>query len=109
MTRLLILCGLLAATVCHANPDIQRFETRTGVPILFVAAPEIPMFIARVVFAAGSAQDGELPGPGDSPRTNCTNALKPPAPSSARVWSGTSPGFPSKASPAESMPSPRWR
>lgn len=62
MTRVLLLCGLLAATVCHAHPDIQRFETRSGVPILFVAAPGIPMFIARVVFAAGSAQDGDLPG-----------------------------------------------
>jgi hypothetical protein len=54
MTRVLLLCGLLAATVCHAHPDIQRFKTGTGVPVLFVAAPGIPMFIARVVFAAGS-------------------------------------------------------
>jgi len=62
MTRLLLLCALLTSLACHAHPDIQRLETKAGVPVLFVAAPEIPMFIARVVFAAGSAQDGERPG-----------------------------------------------
>ncbi len=43
-------------------PMIERWETANGVPVLFVAAPEIPMLKVRLVFAAGSAYDGAAPG-----------------------------------------------
>lgn len=42
--------------------DIQRWETSRGSRVLFVAAPELPMFELRLVFAAGSSQDGGFPG-----------------------------------------------
>lgn len=50
--------------------DIQRWHTTAGSQVLFVAAPELPMFDLRLTFAAGSSKDGELPG-----LANLTNAL----------------------------------
>lgn len=41
---------------------IESWRTPKGAKVLFVAAPEIPMLDVRVVFNAGSARDGELPG-----------------------------------------------
>jgi len=57
----LVLCCLVAAPLA-AGPEVQRWRTPNGVPVMFVAAPEIPMFVARVVLAAGSAYDGDRPG-----------------------------------------------
>jgi len=54
---------------CAASPSIQRWHAE-DVPVLFVAAPEIPMFKVRVVFAAGSARDGAAAG-----LASLTNAL----------------------------------
>ncbi len=45
-----------------SSPKIERWETANGVPVLFVAAPGIPMLKVRLVFAAGSAYDGAAPG-----------------------------------------------
>ncbi len=42
------------------TPDIQSFQTKTGTPTLFVAAPELPIIDIRLTFDAGSARDGEL-------------------------------------------------
>lgn len=42
--------------------DIQTWETAEGAKVLFVAAPELPMFDLRLTFAAGSSQDGDTPG-----------------------------------------------
>lgn len=53
-----------------AIPEVQRWHTDNGAEVLFVQAPEIPMVDIRVVFAAGAARDGELPGIGA-----LTNAL----------------------------------
>lgn len=53
---------LLVSGVASATPDIQTWQTPNGARVLFVAAPEIPMVDIKVVFAAGSARDGELPG-----------------------------------------------
>lgn len=52
---------LCASAWCAGSPSIQRWVT-DDVPVLFVAAPEIPMFKVRVVFAAGSARDHAAPG-----------------------------------------------
>lgn len=57
----LVLSWAVAAPTA-AGPVVQRWHTPNGVPVMFVAAPEIPMFVARVVLAAGSAYDGDRPG-----------------------------------------------
>lgn len=42
--------------------EIQSWTTDNGARVVFVPAPELPMVDVRVVFDAGSARDGELPG-----------------------------------------------
>ncbi len=42
--------------------QIQTWQTPGGANVLFVAAPELPMFDLRLTFAAGSSQDGEAAG-----------------------------------------------
>lgn len=50
--------------------NIQQWQTTQGSQVLFVAAPELPMFDIRLTFAAGSSKDGDLPG-----LASLTNAL----------------------------------
>lgn len=50
--------------------DIQHWHTTGGSNVLFVQAPELPMFDIRLTFAAGSSQDGHQPG-----LAGLTNAL----------------------------------
>jgi zinc protease len=58
-----LLClGLLLSISAEANPEIQHWTTGNGARVYFVAAPELPMVDIRVVFDAGSARDGKLPG-----------------------------------------------
>lgn len=42
--------------------EIQTWQTAEGAKVLFVRAPELPMFDLRLTFAAGSAQDEDTPG-----------------------------------------------
>lgn len=42
--------------------QLQSWQTGNGARVVFVPAPELPMVDVRVVFDAGSARDGELPG-----------------------------------------------
>ncbi|MHA6492016.1 M16 family metallopeptidase [Pseudomonas borbori] len=42
--------------------NIQTWQTAEGAKVLFVAAPELPMFDLRLTFAAGSSQDQGVPG-----------------------------------------------
>jgi zinc protease len=42
--------------------DIQSWQTAEGARVLFVEAHELPMFDMRLLFAAGSSQDGATPG-----------------------------------------------
>src|SRR5690554_756868 len=37
--------------------DIQEWQTSAGTQVLFMAAPELPMFDLRLTFAAGSSKD----------------------------------------------------
>lgn len=46
----------------HRTLDVQTWKTAEGSKVLFVAAPELPMFDMRLIFAAGSSQDGDTPG-----------------------------------------------
>ncbi len=61
-----LLCvGLIAAVPVRpslASPDIQQWESANGAKVLFVQASELPMLDIQLVFDAGSARDGKLPG-----------------------------------------------
>ena len=59
---LALLAALFIVPLAQANPDIQHWRTDNGARVYFVQAPELPMVDIRVVFDAGSARDGGLPG-----------------------------------------------
>lgn len=42
--------------------DIQQWHTSAGTKVLFMAAPELPMFDLRLTFAAGSSKDQQAYG-----------------------------------------------
>ncbi|MES2818879.1 MAG: pitrilysin family protein [Pseudomonadota bacterium] len=42
--------------------DIQTWQTAEGAKVLFVEARQLPMLDLRLTFAAGSSQDGDVPG-----------------------------------------------
>ena len=42
--------------------DIQQWQTSAGTKVLFMAAPELPMFDLRLTFAAGSSKDQQAYG-----------------------------------------------
>ncbi|WP_377706870.1 M16 family metallopeptidase [Pseudomonas protegens] len=46
----------------HRNLNVQTWSTAEGAKVLFVEARELPMFDLRLIFAAGSSQDGNAPG-----------------------------------------------
>ncbi len=53
---------LLWPFLVHAGPRIQHWETPAGVGVYFVHNPELPLVDVQVVFAAGSARDGDRHG-----------------------------------------------
>jgi len=59
---LLFVALLLTVPTVVAAPKIQQWQTANGASVLYVHAPELPMVDIRVVFDAGSARDGDLPG-----------------------------------------------
>ncbi|QNH75077.1 insulinase family protein [Pseudomonas protegens] len=46
----------------HRNLNVQTWNTAEGAKVLFVEARELPMFDMRLIFAAGSSQDGNTSG-----------------------------------------------
>lgn len=58
----LTLVCLITAFRGSANPAIQHWQTPKGMRVYFVPAPELPMLDLELVFDAGSARDGGLPG-----------------------------------------------
>ena len=46
----------------HRSLDVQTWNTAEGAKVMFVEARELPMFDLRLIFAAGSSQDGNAPG-----------------------------------------------
>ena len=51
------------ASMAHANRlGIKHWDTENGVPVYFVALPDIPMVDLKVVFKAGAIHNGELHG-----------------------------------------------
>ncbi len=61
-TVILALCLSVLPSLAQAIPKVQHWTTEQGARVYFVAAPELPMVDVRVVFAAGSARDGDHPG-----------------------------------------------
>jgi zinc protease len=53
---------LLSAAAAVAGPEVESWVTERGTKVLFVNAPDLPMVDVRVVFDAGGARDGRLPG-----------------------------------------------
>jgi len=62
MKTLLIVVLAFVSTTALATPKIQHWTTANGARVYYIAAPELPMVDVRVVFDAGSARDGKLPG-----------------------------------------------
>ncbi len=62
MAGVLALCVALWVAPASAMAPMQHWVTDKGVRVYFVPAPELPMLDVRVVFDAGSARDGVLPG-----------------------------------------------
>lgn len=64
--RTLLLSGVLALLLplgpAFAVPAIEHWSTGNGARVFFIAAPELPIVDAMVVFDAGSARDGAKPG-----------------------------------------------
>jgi zinc protease len=56
------LLALAALSTAWAGPKIETWESSKGARVLFVAAPELPILDAHLVFDAGSARDGERSG-----------------------------------------------
>ncbi|MEX1200985.1 MAG: pitrilysin family protein [Methylophaga sp.] len=53
---------LLTAFGSFATPAIEHWQTEQGTRVYFVDAPQLPMVDIRLIFDAGGARDGELPG-----------------------------------------------
>lgn len=53
---------LLLSFSVYATPKIENWTTANGARVYFVAAHEIPIVDVRIVFDAGAARDGDLPG-----------------------------------------------
>lgn len=74
---------LLAAFSSLASPAIQHWQTEQGTRVYFVDAPQLPMVDIRLIFDAGGARDGDLPGTAlltnamlkEGTRTADTNAI----------------------------------
>lgn len=52
----------LLATNRPSTLAIQKWQTENGAQVLFLPAPELPMVDLRLIFDAGSARDGTVPG-----------------------------------------------
>ncbi|HCO43202.1 MAG TPA: peptidase M16 [Gammaproteobacteria bacterium] len=56
------LLGWLLSHPASALAPIQSWTTDTGVRVLLVSTPDLPIVDVRVVFDAGAARDGDTPG-----------------------------------------------
>ena len=53
---------LVGVQSVFAGPGIQHWNTKNGMPVYFVPAPDLPMIDIRITFAAGSSRDHGKPG-----------------------------------------------
>ncbi|MCB1755765.1 MAG: insulinase family protein [Gammaproteobacteria bacterium] len=61
---LLLLCGLSSGVLAASNV-LQSWTTGNGVKVNFFPSDSLPMVDLRMVYAAGSARDGDKPGVAD--------------------------------------------
>ncbi|OQX09923.1 MAG: peptidase M16 [Thiothrix lacustris] len=61
LAPLVLLFALFTSQVAAA-PKIEHWTTANGLRVYYVPAPELPMLDMRLIFAAGSARDGDKPG-----------------------------------------------
>lgn len=59
---LMITLLLLSVAPSYASLAIKHWQTNEGMQVYFVAARQLPMVDIQLVFAAGSARDGDQPG-----------------------------------------------
>ncbi len=62
LITLFALIGFAFSANVLAVPKIQTWTSETGAKVMFVPADSLPMVDVRVVFDAGGARDGDLPG-----------------------------------------------
>jgi len=62
LITLFVLIGLGFSVNALAVPKIQTWTSDAGAKVMFVPADSLPMVDVRVVFDAGGARDGDLPG-----------------------------------------------
>jgi zinc protease len=62
LITLFALIGFAFSANVLAVPKIQTWTSDTGAKVMFVPADSLPMIDVRVVFDAGGARDGDLPG-----------------------------------------------
>ena len=62
LITLFVLIGLGFSVNALAVPKIQTWTSDAGAKVMFVPADGLPMVDVRVVFDAGGARDGDLPG-----------------------------------------------
>lgn len=62
MVAPLVLLFTLFTAQVSAAPKIEHWTTANGLRVYYVPAPELPMLDMRLIFAAGSARDGNKPG-----------------------------------------------
>jgi len=58
----LLIISFLISFPVFATPEIEHWQTSNESKVYFVNAPELPMIDIKVVFNAGAARDGDLPG-----------------------------------------------
>jgi zinc protease len=58
----LLIISFVISFPVFATPDIEHWQTSNESNVYFVNAPELPMVDIKVVFNAGAARDGDLPG-----------------------------------------------
>ena len=60
-TSLMIVLTLISSAA-FAIPAIQQWQADNGATVYFVPAAELPIVDISVVFDAGAARDGDMPG-----------------------------------------------
>lgn len=59
---LVLVLAVWLGGLAYAGPKVESWTTAAGAKVMYVHAPDLPMVDMRVVFDAGSARDGALPG-----------------------------------------------
>ncbi|MEM8845320.1 MAG: pitrilysin family protein [Pseudomonadota bacterium] len=59
---LLIILAVNVFSLAYALPDIETWNTKHGIKVMYVQATELPMVDVALTFDAGSVRDGKLPG-----------------------------------------------